>query len=108
MKLILFIIFYLHFFIAFADSLVETNETKLVFNIYRKDIHVISIEKLNSTTNGIDLNETDLLVNTTGHKSYVGQIDYSLSGNILIWRLIEPINGIYAVPLNKRFPSKIF
>ncbi|CAG2112833.1 unnamed protein product [Medioppia subpectinata] len=51
------------------------------------------------TRNGISIKETDLLANTTGIKSYVGQIDYSLSANLLMWRVIEPENALYVMPI---------
>ena len=85
---------------------IKTNEdngsAKLVFNIYRKNIHILKLEKLNSTS-GISFRDTDVLVNTSGVKSYIGQIDYSLNANIYIWRVIEPENAFCVLPIDKRF-----
>jgi len=75
------------------------DEPQLVFNIYRKDIHIVSLERLKSTINYTD---TDLLLNVTDTTTYIAEIDYSLRANIFIWRDTQPENAIFVTPINKR------
>jgi hypothetical protein len=81
---------------TFFNCQLFNNEPQLVFNIYRRGIHIVKLEKLKHS---IDSRDTDLFVNTTG---FDGEIDYSIRANVLIWRKCEPQSVLYVIPMNKR------
>lgn len=102
MRLILFLIICLKYCLSEYSANQTYFERKLIFNIYQKDIHYTSLENVISAPNAISYTDCPVLVNTSNDKSFVGSIDYSLSSNILFWRVIGAQNGLYVTPLNKR------
>ncbi len=86
----------LMFGFTFSNCQLFDNEPQLVFNIYRRGIYTVKLEKLKHS---IDYRDTDLFVNTT---DFNGEIDYSIRANVLIWRKCEPQSVLYVIPIDKR------
>jgi hypothetical protein len=99
-------VYLLVFMIQFITSNSQpfNNETQLVFTIDRKDIKIVNFKNKTFFNNS---EETNLILNSTTNDDIIGGIDYSIRANILIWRQLKPQNGIYAIPIDKRYKSLI-
>ncbi len=93
---------YLIILLIYFNSIVSqlsNNESLLVFYKYKKGLFTANFGK---TINQINESDSDLLVET----HTVGEIDYSLSANVIIWPQFEYYNNsrffvFYAIPINK-------
>ena len=76
------------------------NSSKLVFHVFQDDVRIVDLKRLNASAHGVRYQDADILVKVTEQDSYIGQIDYSLQANLLIWRSIQPHSAICAIPLD--------
>ncbi len=92
---------YLIILLVYINSTVSqilNNESLLVFHMKHRGLFTT---KFGKTINQLNENDSDLLVQTY---DIIGDFDYSLSTNIIIWSKFEPYDGYYvlnAIPIDK-------
>ncbi len=111
LKMKVYLIILLIYFNCIVSQL-SNNESLIVFYKLNKNTYKNGLftEKFGKTINQINKSDSDLLllmIETHASFSFVGDIDYSLSANVIIWREIADYNdywfcAYYAIPINKR------
>jgi hypothetical protein len=87
------IILYIYINSTFCQLL--NNETLLVFHEMYRGLFTIKFNKTKP-----QLNENDSHTLTETDFSSIGEIDYSLKANIIVWRHSDHM--FYAIPIDKR------
>jgi hypothetical protein len=92
MKVYLIILF---IYINSTFSQLLNNDTLLVFHEKNRGLFTIKFDKTKP-----HLNERDSYNLIESSSPFIGEIDYSLKANIIVWRDLDHM--IYAIPIDKR------
>jgi hypothetical protein len=84
-------------YVKFSRPELFANKPKLVFNIHDKGIHVMKLEK---PKNSMIYGNITLIFNTNDDN--IGDINYNLGENLLVWMEGWIPNSIYVSPIDKR------
>ncbi len=92
-----FLLFLIMIYIEFSRPELFTHKPQLVFNIHDKGMHVMKLEK---PRNSMKYENITLLLDTSDDN--IGDINYNLGENLLVWMEGWFPKSIYVSPIDKR------